>query len=202
MAIPTTQKECTTRRIASLIIGLWGKVKNAFLLKTSRGAANGVASLDANGKVPSSQLPALYTYQGITVSSVSALINAIKSEKVAFGSLQFSNAAQFGNIHIYNNVWYDYRWVCTANNESYGTLDLFVGTGIDNTPRPCIRFIYDNGTLRNPMYLPCSYGSVGDYSTPVFVDTSGELKACTNIPVIEHVNTIPVNPTVGTIYAL
>lgn len=59
MAIPTTQKECTTRRIAALIIGLWAKIKNVFLLKASRGAANGVASLDANGKVPSSQLPAV-----------------------------------------------------------------------------------------------------------------------------------------------
>lgn len=67
MAIPTTHKECTTRRIAALIIGLWDKIKNAFLLKTSRGTANGVASLDANGKVPSSQLP---NFGSGTVTSV------------------------------------------------------------------------------------------------------------------------------------
>ena len=76
MAIPTTQKECTTRRIASLIIGLWGKVKNAFLLKTSRGAANGVASLDANGKVPTSQLPTVPTGNLPVNSSSSAGIVA------------------------------------------------------------------------------------------------------------------------------
>lgn len=76
MAIPTTQKECTTRRIASLIIGLWDKVKNAFLLKTSRGAANGVASLDANGKVPSSQLPSVPTGNLPANSSSSAGIVA------------------------------------------------------------------------------------------------------------------------------
>ena len=76
MAIPTTQKECTTRRIASLIIGLWDKVKNAFLLKTSRGAANGVASLDANGKVPTSQLPTVPTGNLPANSSSSAGIVA------------------------------------------------------------------------------------------------------------------------------
>lgn len=76
MAIPTTQKECTTRRIASLIIGLWDKVKDAFLSKTSRGTANGVASLDANGKVPTSQLPSVPTGNLPANSSSSAGIVA------------------------------------------------------------------------------------------------------------------------------
>ena len=76
MAIPTTQKECTTRRIAALIIGLWAKVKDTFLLKTSRGTANGVASLDKNGKVPSSQLPTVPTGNLPSNSSSSAGIVA------------------------------------------------------------------------------------------------------------------------------
>lgn len=73
MAIPTTQKECTTRRIAALIIGLWDKIKKAFLSKTSRGAANGVASLDANGKVPTSQLPKIGT-SGIEDDAITAAL--------------------------------------------------------------------------------------------------------------------------------
>lgn len=57
MTLPTTQKECTTRRIAVLISGLWTKIKNGFVQFSSVGAASGVASLDSNGKVPSSQMP-------------------------------------------------------------------------------------------------------------------------------------------------
>ena len=45
MAIPTTQKECTTRRIASLIIGLWDKVKTAFLRKNVTSQSTGTLPL-------------------------------------------------------------------------------------------------------------------------------------------------------------
>lgn len=45
MAIPTTQKECTTRRIAALIIGLWDKVKNAFLRKNVTSQSTGTLPL-------------------------------------------------------------------------------------------------------------------------------------------------------------
>ena len=60
MATPTSTNGVTARRLSSAITSLWTKVKNAFLLKTSSGAANGVASLDANGKVPTSQIPDSY----------------------------------------------------------------------------------------------------------------------------------------------
>jgi len=54
----------------------WTKIKNAFILKTSRGSANGVASLDANGKVPNSQLPSVPTGNLPSNSSSSAGIVA------------------------------------------------------------------------------------------------------------------------------
>jgi len=49
---------------------------------------------------------------------------------------------------------------------------------------------------------PYAYGSGGDASTPVYVDSNGAIVPCSNVPVIEHVTSIPSNPTVGTIYAL
>lgn len=76
MAMPNSKNNVTVRKLASALQGLWYKVKNAFLLKTSRGAANGVASLDANGKVPSSQLPIVPTGNLPANSSSSAGIVA------------------------------------------------------------------------------------------------------------------------------
>lgn len=40
---------------------LVGDIDTYYMKKTAKGAANGVASLDANGKVPTSQLPGFYT---------------------------------------------------------------------------------------------------------------------------------------------
>ena len=62
MAMPTSNNNVTVRKLVSVISSLWTKVKNSFVSSASVGAASGVASLDANGKVPSSQLPqAIYS---------------------------------------------------------------------------------------------------------------------------------------------
>lgn len=114
MAIPTTQKECTTRRIAALIIGLWDKIKNAFLLKTSRGTANGVASLDANGKVPSSQLPSVPSGNLPANSSSSAGIVASGSEQDTKSWMTDANG---------NPAWRDIQNVKS----------IVIGTDPDNT---------------------------------------------------------------------
>ncbi len=48
--------------------------------KTARGAANGVASLDANGKVPASELPAIAITDVFTVASQAAML-ALTAER-------------------------------------------------------------------------------------------------------------------------
>lgn len=303
MAIPTTQKECTTRRIASLIIGLWGKVKNAFLLKTSRGSANGVASLDANGKVPSSQLPSVPTGNLPVNSSSSAGIVASGSGQAnkawgtdANGSPSWSKVRANmleSNINISGNCLTAGRDLgtntITVNNKKYKYLGKVVPTaysrysarfqvGPGDGQRNCdimlnvqrnesgsgtaaaldavflantegvnlsdlgIYYSYDSttytyyfylGVLRNLEFIRCLFSNgfsfdapsatpssltriannrrtilgptnsgVGSTSVPVYADAKGVLQPCTNIPVIEHVTSIPVNPTVGTIYAL
>ena len=278
MAIPTTQKECTTRRIASLIIGLWGKVKNAFLLKTSRGAANGVASLDANGKVPSSQLPKIGT-SGIEDDAITA--NLVKDNEIlpvnivgwssGMRATQLSNSNKYIRVSkitfvsrddssagISGRIFYRGQWVETSgellfaisfrdynSNDIKGKLyvlndrgsipDIAIGVvPISNTEydlwlysiRPttsAISFVFEQ-TRRCSIEMkndsgqdtaPSGYEQiasmgrlvtvtqqVGSASIPVYIDASGQPQQATNIPVIEHVTTIPVNPTVGTIYAL
>lgn len=308
MAIPTTQKECTTRRIASLIIGLWDKVKNAFLLKTSRGAANGVASLDENGKVPSSQLPIAATgdsYTPIYINSnkqfvkcdffywnqnrndsyptalipwgcSSKLLSHTNAESSTSGYVRYiriyhniggiyyiTGSAPYSPCHItlqlgafsYGNTYYkvlDYsgynaetanlthlymkrissgecvyyvKFKSAATNLKANAIDinvwssastasvtiltqsefdalgamtltvpLWIPGDLDNIFPQSQRLWYNN--------LPYVYGYGGNASTPIYIDSKGGVHPCTNVPVIEHVTTIPVNPTVGTIYAL
>lgn len=88
MALPNTTNEVTVRRLSACISGLWNKIKAVFnnhvndtsnphgvtaaqiglgnvtndaqVKRTEMGSANGVATLDANGKIPSSQIPGSY----------------------------------------------------------------------------------------------------------------------------------------------
>lgn len=288
MAIPTTQKECTTRRIAALIIGLWDKVKDAFLLKTSRGSANGVASLDANGKVPSSQLPKIGT-SGIENDAITAAlvkdgdtlpVNISGSAKF----LRFGAATTSGNAGLYYKVLriaankisqshecnaiiyfvvtvagsiakevkcyirvrnqagqYTYNttllhtinehpiapYLCydSASNDLYlyakvENSGLYSGVrayilsesdfnGENSSAINTYSFEssessapYNQITPTNLYYARSSSISKGGPSVPIYVDSNGVYQTCSNIPVIEHVTAIPVNPTVGTIYAL
>lgn len=260
MAIPTTQKECTTRRIASLIIGLWDKVKNAFLLKTSRGAANGVASLDANGKVPSSQLPTVLTdkrnfpklnffYNGgnggetnqyIKVANITCSMTYLNHPFIfrclSRYQLMYTINIMFQSgdmmrpgLHRFNvevpagfaastadvKITYD-------DSGTYRVYTLWVNpgawTGV-STVLECedefaslVQITYNQYSTSltnpvNPQYIKYAQsitpGSrIGNESTPIFMEDTGTLKPCTNVPVIQHVTAIPVNPTVGTIYAL
>lgn len=278
MAIPTTQKECTTRRIAALIIGLWDKVKNAFLLKTSRGTANGVASLDANGKVPSSQLPKIGT-SGIADDAITAALvkdNELLPVNIAGWSsgmraTQLSNSNNYIRVAkitftlrddsaagISGRIFYRGQWVSTSgellfaisfrdysSNDIKGKLyvlndrgsipDIAIGVvPISDTEydvwlyaiRPAtsttsvvfeqtrfcsIEMKNDSGQNTAPSgyeqiassgRLVTVTKQVGSASIPVYIDASGQPQQATNIPVIEHVTSIPVSPTVGTIYAL
>lgn len=276
MAIPTTQKECTTRRIASLIIGLWDKVKDAFLLKTSRGSANGVASLDANGKVPSSQLPKIGTSGILNDAITAALVK--DGETLPVNISGKSNEA----YTIEFNATLSQKWVrlgsILARPSSDASFSMLIYSGMDISGNasvlghlsasnrgndPSIKFTYlaggnvsglefgyvkDSSTSEITVYMKrlaysgkmrlaflvkshynatidiselesapsgtfvkgdtlvsvtCDYKTaVGDEHTPIYFGSDNKLKPCTGIPVIEHVTTIPVNPTVGTIYAL
>lgn len=303
MAIPTTQKECTTRRIASLIIGLWDKVKNAFLLKTSRGSANGVASLDANSKVPSSQLPTVPIGNLPVNSSSSAGIVASGSgqQNRVWGTDLNGNPSWStvranmleSNINISGNCLTTGRNLGTGfdriDNKRYKYLGKVVMTaycrygarfqiGPGDGQRNCdillnvqrntggsgsatqldavflantegvhlsdlgIYYSYDSstytyyfylGVFNNLEFVRCIFSNglsfdaptttpssltriannhkvilgptnsgVGSTSVPVYADSNGVLQPCTNVPVIEHVTAIPVDPVVGTIYAL
>lgn len=258
MAIPTTQKECTTRRIAALIIGLWDKVKDAFLLKNSRGSANGVASLDANGKVPSSQLPSdsdkrnfpklNFFANGSNTSSA----RYIKVATITCGVPYFDHPFVFRCIGRYQVIYTINLMFQGGNTTKPGILrfNVEVPTGF-SVSNADVRITYDDsGTSRiytlwvnpgkhsevltvlecensfaqfvelingqystslvdalTPQYIKYAQsitpGSrIGNESTPIFMEDNGTLKPCTGIPVIEHVTIIPVNPTVGTIYAL
>lgn len=288
MAIPTTQKECTTRRIAALIIGLWDKVKDAFLLKTSRGSANGVASLDANGKVPSSQLPTVPTGNLPSNSSSSAGIVASGSGQKfkiwktdASGNPAWRDQCFIPDLEFYpsttetrllytitfsnSNQWPGCSFLISIRhagiestglyrldvrcNEAANTPTVFrLYTVLPGTPSlpDNIRIYYKYDSTNNiayiyaylraynaikmtPIYVS-SHGMVsysntnatipedanqltgegymlvskptGSASVPVYVDSYGSIRECSSIPVIEHVTTIPVHPTVGTIYAL
>ena len=221
MAIPTTQKECTTRRIASLIIGLWDKVKNAFLLKTSRGAANGVASLDANGKVPTSQLPAVDTFHGTMTDNFTRDIPD-QSENVDWVSTigLSNNGFWLLSLRAHSQAPYwmigDYSsGIAFGGQDTKSVLSVSfrnenkairIASGNGSAPKwwAGLKFgdskEYEIGTGK---YIPsCPDKGKGNSSTPVYVDSNGIIQSCTNVPVIEHVTTIPVNPTVGTIYAL
>lgn len=245
MAIPTTQKECTTRRIAALIIGLWDKIKDAFLLKNSRGSANGVASLDANGKVPSSQLNPIideYTFTNGTFLFGQLTANAPSR----YGGAVFLATTRDADDHNstfllylqrgsenhgdttsdivgtaimiagrnpggpFADVAFYHDWrssgrtdlLVKVGSSSFVTLkllnDLDGGFTIENTPA----YIPSGAKLFSYFYNVKTVGQKGSPSIPVYVNANGNIMECTNIPVIEHVTTIPVNPTVGTIYAL
>lgn len=277
MAIPTTQKECTTRRIAALIIGLWDKIKNAFLLKTSRGAANGVASLDANGKVPSSQLPQgiysdnaeFYTWKpnrrdNNPLCATSGICRSGSGmDPVAYSAgtwlcINVSNEFSNGVVTLYMSTHSNGRpvtYVVVVSAFRYGRHTIYVKGNqrsgyqshinkfylkTDNGQQAFVYFKlesacsfsfctdgnitskhvtvsdsapYSDGTAVSSNDIASNvrmafgesgyvYGTGGSQSIPVFVESTGEVKPCTNVPVIEHVTTIPVNPTVGTIYAL
>ena len=288
MAIPTTQKECTTRRIASLIIGLWGKVKNAFLLKTSRGAANGVASLDANGKVPTSQLPTVPTGNLPVNSSSSAgivasgsgqtyqvwktdangvpawrnqcfvpelEINYYTAKSRLLYTITFSSAPQWPGCSFLISIRHSFGGAtglyrldvrCNEYDSAPTVFRLYtVLPGSSSLPDQIKMYSKYDSTNKiayiyatigeycvfkmTPIYTS-DYGMIsysntdvtipedanritgkgymllakptGSASVPVYIDSYGEVIPCTNVPVIEHVTTIPVNPTVGTIYAL
>lgn len=302
MAIPTTQKECTARRIASLIIGLWDKIKNAFLLKTSRGSANGVASLDANGKVPSSQLPTVPTGNLPSNSSSSAGIVASGSgqaskvwmtdsngnpawrtvtlprsfinknsqttkvwkkiatsvvftsyqkasitfficadgygyalglESVISVSIRTEGGGSFSDAYVGK---YNFRNSCSVellkigstnqyeiwvkappsdtnfqivylNSQGGWTIDTSSDQSVKKTDSEYSTYKSSHPAVSSTYYhtyniVKSSTSQIGGPSIPVYVNSNGDLVACTNVPVIEHVTTIPVNPTVGTIYAL
>lgn len=315
MAIPTTQKECTTRRIAALIIGLWDKIKNAFLLKASRGSANGVASLDANGKVPTSQLPTVPTatqanyltgfiaragsidWGTLTTSNGYKFVTDLQyaesnqdSGDIAFGYKAGSGSAyelscqidgyfyqrtgqervldtsdignsanhvatgdhthgtlsndftvvmpnQDSDVGWQNNIGLSHngfwlRSIRTQAKAPYWTLGNFssaIAFGGGDT-KGVISLTYDASWRRvrfaggasvplwwagfkfgsskeyeigTGTYIPsCPDKSKGSSSVPVYIDSNGIIQACSSIPVIEHVTSIPVDPTVGTIYAL
>lgn len=220
MAMPTSNNNVTVRKLVSVITSLWDKVKNAFLLKTSRGAANGIASLDANSKVPSSQLPdtalqpiSIYNgYKELDFSNVTfeTFISNVSvensfSNKLFSGSLDSTNKCirclvrLHLSFNILNNLGVgEYPIAVVYMTRQVGTLMIFSN---DSTSY-CVRMqIYMRGELGSVhRFAPPS--AVGSSSQPVFVNSDGSFSPCTNIPVIEHVTTIPVNPTVGTIYAL
>jgi len=258
MAIPTTQKECTTRRIAALIIGLWDKVKDAFLLKNSRGSANGVASLDANGKVPSSQLPSVSDKRNFP--KLNFFINGnngassqyIKIATITCSASYFDHPFIFRCLSRRQDMYTIHLMLQSLNGYRPGIMrfNVEVPVGVP-TSIVDIQLTYDDsGTYRvytlwanpgtwadvstvlesenafaqfvdlisdqystsladpiAPQYIKYAQsitpGSrIGNESTPIFMENTGTLKPCTNVPVIEHVTTIPVSPTVGTIYAL
>ena len=73
----------TGSQAISTVAGLQGAldaVNAAKLDKTARGAANGVASLDASGKVPASELPAIAITDVFTVASQAAML-ALTAER-------------------------------------------------------------------------------------------------------------------------
>lgn len=243
MAIPTTQKECTTRRIAALIIGLWDKIKNAFLLKTSRGAANGVASLDANGKVPSSQLPS-FGYG--TVTSVATGVGLRGGTITDSGTISVNvprnpssnvNSPFPSSTTINTMEMQEYNGTtqsnCPSSTDWWHILSTVGSDGAYKTqlaqkmsdkvvPNLCVRVLQNNSwgswfstrdaswiltgkisSDRLPSNSSSSAGIVasgsGQSAKAWMTDVNGN-PAWRNV--IEHVTTIPVNPTVGTIYAL
>ncbi len=56
-AVPAAVDAGALRRLPLSTLGTWLKTYFSFLTATDKGAANGVAGLDATGKVPTSQLP-------------------------------------------------------------------------------------------------------------------------------------------------
>lgn len=73
----------TGSQAISTVTGLQGEldaVNAAKVDKTARGAANGVASLDAGGKVPASELPAIAITDVFTVASQAAML-ALTAER-------------------------------------------------------------------------------------------------------------------------
>lgn len=73
----------TGAQAISTVTGLQGEldaVNAAKVDKTARGAANGVASLDAGGKVPASELPAIAITDVFTVASQAAML-ALTAER-------------------------------------------------------------------------------------------------------------------------
>lgn len=242
MAIPTTQKECTTRRIAALIIGLWDKIKNAFLLKTSRGTANGVASLDANGKVPSSQLP---NFGYGTVTSVATGVglrggtitdNGTISANVPRNPSSDVNSP-FPTSTTANTIeMQEYNGASQSNCPTSDWWHILSSVGADtayktqlaqkmsnrNIPDLCVRVlaagIWSNwfstrdaswirtgkiSSDRLPSNSSSSAGIVASgsgQSVKVWMTDVNGNPAWRNV--IEHVTSIPPDPTVGTIYAL
>lgn len=214
MEIPTTQKECTTRRIASLIIGLWDKVKNAFLLKTSRGAANGVASLDANGKVPTAQLPNFGygtvtsvgtgvglrggTITGSGTISINVPRNPSLDVNSPFPTTTTANTMEMqeyygGSIsHCPNNNDWWHILSSVGSSTDYITQLAQKMTG-NYAPDLCMRVKINNSWSDWLSTRDASWIRTGIISRD---------RLPSDIPYIEHVTTIPVSPTVGTIYAL
>lgn len=86
---------------------LWAKIKNTFLTAILKGAANGLAELDANGLVPSSQLPS-YVDDVLEYASRSA----------------FPATGTSGKIYVALDTNLTYRWSGTAYVEISPSLAL------------------------------------------------------------------------------
>lgn len=291
MAMPNSKNNVTVRKLASALQGLWDKIKNAFLLKTSRGAANGVASLDANGKVPSSQLPKIGT-SGIADDAITAALvkdgetlpvnisgTATTTKRLRYGyaytltskgviykklikitasAISINQECQIV-VEFINSVAgarplcarcclqlrkestgyrYNAEFIYTQNmsavpcayyDSSTNDLYLYAKQGNVNVYSGVTAYIlsetnfnglpvektetYENATAETTvpytrvneqvLYVAKTREpSVGSSSVPIYINSDGYLAQCTGVPVIEHVTTIPVNPTVGTIYAL
>lgn len=93
-------------------VGLGNVTNDAQVKRTEMGAANGVATLDTNGKVPSSQLPS-YVDDVIEAASLAAL----------------PTTGETGKIYVTTDTNKTYRWSGTQYTEISASLALGTTTG-------------------------------------------------------------------------
>lgn len=131
-----------------------GSFLNAkYVLVNTKGAVNGVASLGADGKVPSTQLPS-YVDDVIEAADLAALNALPPAEKMT------------GKIYVALDTNRTYRWTGTAFIEISNVLDyatqLEAQTGEENTKVMTALRVKEAITYNAPSSLPPSGNAGGD----------------------------------------
>lgn len=130
---------------------------STYVASSTKGVANGVASLDSNGKVPSSQLPS-YVDDVQEYSSTSG----------------FPSTGETDKIYIAIDTGYIYRWSGSQYvqiNSTISSAETAVKDGNGNT----ITTTYATKTELSTA-VPASVGSA---TNPVYTNSSGVVTACT-----------------------
>lgn len=204
-----------TTRVGNIETDLNG---GKFILSTTKGAVNGIATLDAGGKVPLTQLPVLSQ-----VISVNSKIGAVVLSKADLGLAQVDNTSDANKpissaqqtalfakanntdvVHVYNNETIE--GTKTFSNPAILNKGIIIPVPMFNPAPPSANnfsvYAVDSGTV--PAYqgiaihngnetkrIVLSYKGLTDNRFYYFPDKTGTIALTTDVPISEEGSWVP-----------